>query len=79
MISGDSKKPTRSRPKMFAAALDQLNFYRDPGFALRVFKATAFRPCRTPSFHLYISLDLKVGLSACGVVRKRPLDDGRPG
>ena len=64
MISGDSKKPTRSRPKMFAAALDQLHFDRDPGFALRMLKATAFRSCRTASFHLYTSLGRKVRLGA---------------
>jgi len=63
---------------MFAGALDQLNFHRDPGFALWVLKEAALRSCRTASFHLYISLGRKVSLSACGVARKRPLDDGRP-
>jgi hypothetical protein len=42
---------------MLAASLDQLNFYRDPGFgARRILRATAFRPWSTASFHLRTSL-----------------------
>ena len=63
---------------MFAAALDQLNFHRDPGFGLRMLKATVFRSCRTASFHLCTNLGRKISLSACVAVRKLPLGDGRP-